>query len=725
MTPSAPENKHHRLEILAPAGGPDALKAALDAGADALYFGLKRLNARRGATNFAPEDLASLVSTIHAAGAKAYLTLNIDLVQRELGLAVRTLQLASAVGVDAVLVRDPALLLVRRFFPSLAFHFSTQAAVSSSAGVLAAQALGISRVVLARELSATEISAAAVPGVELEVFVQGALCFCCSGRCLLSSWVGGRSGNRGACASPCRVPWTTQDGALAPLLSMHDLCLVGSLPELLRLGVASLKIEGRLKSAVWVRDAVTLYRRALTAEPAEAASLLEQAAHLGDYTGRKLTDGYFTGRRECLTGDSGRVAARDQASAEAAAEEAPEFTAEETVAATDAAATAIDDGALRVAVMPDERGGTLWTVGLGGKQQVFRIPPQRVAKAKRAVGLAEVLEQLQGALVEIGAPAASLGADDTLAELLLPRSAGNKVIEDMVSWVRLSRKQRDGIVRGVALPAPLQALLSPRTGAHPANCRHMGDEIDCFRLNSDQLGEFLATNRDVSAPLQVCCSPLAGAAVPALFAQLAGLGGRLAAVAMPSVIYEAQLPAWRALLARLAAAALTVEVNSWDGWQLAHAAGCTMEAGPGLAVMNALAARQLFEAGCGMVMASCELDQEQLEDLCGAMAVPLSLTVFSYLPLMMTRAELPVGSRAEDHAVLRDSRQTALSVRREGPLNVLYAQTALDWRALRNPTIAVARLVADLRAAPRLRWPQPTAAADDSSRFFNYDRRLR
>ncbi len=304
MTSSSPV-----LEILAPAGSRAALEAALQAGADAVYFGLKHLNARRGAANFTPEELPDIVHRVHQAGGKAHLTLNIDIHQRELGLAARTLALAAEAGVDAVLVRDPALLALRPHFPRLDFHFSTQAAVTTSAGVQAAKAMGLSRVVLARELSQAEIAAAAaVPGVETEVFVQGALCFSCSGRCLLSSWGGGRSGNRGACASPCRVPWTNADGQTANPLSMHDLCLLGHLDALRAAGVASLKIEGRLKSPAWVAQAVSLYRHAAD-KTALPAALQAEADRLGEYTGRMMSSGYFNADRHDLTAPSARPAA--------------------------------------------------------------------------------------------------------------------------------------------------------------------------------------------------------------------------------------------------------------------------------------------------------------------------------------------------------------------------------------------------------------------------------
>ena len=203
------------MELLAPAGDSACLQAALEAGADAVYLGLESLNARRRARNFSPEEFSRAVAAAHAKGARAYLTLNIDLSERELGEAARTLQLARNSKADAVLVRDPGLLALKPAFPELEFHLSTQACAVSNADVRAAAQLGLSRVVLAREMSLAEIAfASAVPGIETEVFIQGALCFCISGRCLLSSWASGRSGNRGLCTSPCRLPWHCEHGGM-------------------------------------------------------------------------------------------------------------------------------------------------------------------------------------------------------------------------------------------------------------------------------------------------------------------------------------------------------------------------------------------------------------------------------------------------------------------------------------------------------------------------------
>ncbi|HEX2971738.1 MAG TPA: peptidase U32 family protein, partial [Tepidisphaeraceae bacterium] len=298
--PQSMNSNAHPLELLAPAGSFEALQAALDAGASAIYLGLKSLNARRGARNFDQEEFARAVETAHAHGARVHLTLNIDLTQRDLGQAARMLELARQVHADAVLVRDPAFLALRPHYPELEFHFSTQTCMTSSADVAAAGQLGASRVVLARELTLSEIAAAsAVPGVQTEIFAQGALCFCISGRCLLSSWVGGHSGNRGACTSPCRVPWNLGDSPAGTPMSMRDLSIAHRLDELRKAGVVSLKIEGRLKNPRWVAQAVSLYRRALAGE--DPATLARDAADLGAYTGRSMTCGYLDAQRADLT----------------------------------------------------------------------------------------------------------------------------------------------------------------------------------------------------------------------------------------------------------------------------------------------------------------------------------------------------------------------------------------------------------------------------------------
>ncbi len=258
------------MELLSPAGSREALVAAVQNGADAVYLGFGGFNARRTAGNFEGAEFERAVEYCHARGVRVHVTLNTLVKQRELdGFAQAALDAARA-GADAAIVQDlGAAQLMRALCPGLKLHMSTQAACFSEQGVRFAAAQGYDRVVLARECSLEEIARCARVGVEIEAFVHGALCVCFSGQCLFSSLVGGRSGNRGLCAQPCRLSYALCDAATGRerahghLLSPRDIMLIGELPALERAGVCSLKIEGRLKRPEYVAEVTRAYRRAL------------------------------------------------------------------------------------------------------------------------------------------------------------------------------------------------------------------------------------------------------------------------------------------------------------------------------------------------------------------------------------------------------------------------------------------------------------------------------
>jgi putative protease len=264
-----------RPEILAPAGDLDSLRAALASGADAVYFGLDEgFNARARADNFSLERLPETMGLIHRAGARAYVTLNTLVFEPELPLVERLLRHVAEAGVDALIIQDPAVaLLARAVCPRLELHASTQMTVSSMEGIRFARGLGITRVVVPRELSVAEIRRlASQTDMELEVFIHGALCMSWSGQCLTSEAWGGRSANRGQCAQSCRLPYDlvvdgqTRDlGEVKYLLSPKDLAGVRAVPELVDIGVHSLKIEGRLKGPHYVMSTVQGYRAGWTA----------------------------------------------------------------------------------------------------------------------------------------------------------------------------------------------------------------------------------------------------------------------------------------------------------------------------------------------------------------------------------------------------------------------------------------------------------------------------
>ena len=259
-------------ELLSPAGDWDCLKAAVANGADAVFFGLSKFNARMRADNFREEELPEVMRFLHSHGVKGYVTLNVLIFTEELPDAVAELQALHEAGVDAVIIQDVGLAeIARRMFPDLRIHASTQMTITSPEGVRFAEKLGVKQVVLARELSLRELEKFP-PSLPLETFVHGALCVAYSGQCLTSEALGRRSANRGECAQACRMPYELiVDGAVQDLgdkrylLSPQDLAAVNQIPELIERGVRSFKIEGRLKSPEYVAAVTSVYRKAIDA----------------------------------------------------------------------------------------------------------------------------------------------------------------------------------------------------------------------------------------------------------------------------------------------------------------------------------------------------------------------------------------------------------------------------------------------------------------------------
>ena len=308
-------------ELLAPAGSKESFFAAIAAGADAVYLSGKRFGARKSAQNFSEDEIADAITYAHTRGVRVYVTVNTLVHDRELPDALAYLVRLYAAGVDAVLVQDAGLAaLAREIVPGLVLHASTQLTIHNAKGVRWAQEMGFSRVVLAREVPLAEVNAIAQAtadsGVGLEVFAHGALCYSYSGQCLLSSVIGGRSGNRGMCAQPCRKPYAlvaaeTTDRYGRPvdprdlpmpgpyLLSPRDLCTYRDIPKLVDSPVAALKIEGRMKSPEYVTIVVSTYRQALDAE-AEGRFVPDEAAvrDLALAFNRGFTRGYLFGDRK-------------------------------------------------------------------------------------------------------------------------------------------------------------------------------------------------------------------------------------------------------------------------------------------------------------------------------------------------------------------------------------------------------------------------------------------
>lgn len=255
------------IELLAPAGSPAAYRAAAAAGADAVYLGAKGFNARQQADNFNGAELESVIEDAHARGIKVYFVLNTLIKNTEMEEACNLASFVYKKGIDAVIIQDLGLAaILRKCAPDLPLHASTQMTIHNTDGVKAAMELGMERIILSRENSINEIKTiVSETDAEIEVFVHGALCISRSGQCLLSSFIGGRSGNRGRCAQPCRLPWSTGAKNVSGgfLLSPRDLMTLEILPELIDTGISALKIEGRMKSPEYVAAVVSIYRKYL------------------------------------------------------------------------------------------------------------------------------------------------------------------------------------------------------------------------------------------------------------------------------------------------------------------------------------------------------------------------------------------------------------------------------------------------------------------------------
>jgi len=293
------QKTYKKPELLSPAGSLESFFAAMEKGADSIYAGLRDFSARARAKNFTLPQMEKMLAYAHAHGKRIYVTLNTLVKERELPQLVETLAALAGMRVDGVIVQDLAVArIVRRYFSSIPLHASTQMTIHNTPGVKVLETLGFKRVVMARELNVDEIAtiSAATP-LEIEVFVHGALCFSVSGQCFFSSYLGGHSGNRGRCAQPCRRLYKHR-GKQGYFFSTNDLSAIDILPELIKAGVASLKIEGRMKSAEYVASVVQAYRLVLDAPERSRKETLLEAKELLKYSfGRTPTKGFLTSSR--------------------------------------------------------------------------------------------------------------------------------------------------------------------------------------------------------------------------------------------------------------------------------------------------------------------------------------------------------------------------------------------------------------------------------------------
>ena len=589
------------LELLSPAGSPEGIIAAVQNGADAVYLGLGDFNARRGAKNFTNEEFEKAVSYCRIRGCKVYVTLNTLVSDREIPEALEAARLANRCGVDGIIIQDLGLVSVlRQALPDLPLHGSTQMSVHNLAGAQAAAEMGLTRVVLARELSLEQIKYISRNSpIETEIFVHGALCFCYSGQCYMSALIGRRSGNRGMCAQPCRLQYSLGGRMDDYPMSLKDNCLVDRLKEIEEAGVTCIKIEGRMKRPEYAAIVTGIYSKALKEQrqpTAEEMNMLQSA-----FSRQGFTQGYFDGDKKDMFGIRGEpenvdklFAATRRAYADGELRRVPVHFY--TVAEKGENIKAIafdDDGNRAIAVGP--------------------VPEKAKHQGLTDAYLTEQMFKTGGTPYQCVENKAK-----TDPGLYLPAAAINELRRKLVSELSEKRAQPPERRSG-PLPEP------------PQNVKTLADPKLIIQVRSeDQLTSDLADLR----PAYLYVPAMLMAEQPRLVLPFVEKGTVPVAV-LPRIINDTQMREVHSTLQRLFDYGVNEAlVGNIGHAMLAKSVGMKLRADFGMNAFNSYTLEMLTQMGFLSATASFELRLSQIKDL--AKPLDTELIIYGRLPLMVS-----------------------------------------------------------------------------------------
>ncbi len=602
------------IELLSPAGSPEAVRAAVENGANAVYLGCGDFNARRRAKNFTLEDLAWAVEYCHVRGARVYLTLNTLLSDRELSPALETARAANSLGVDAVLVQDLGLASrLKAAFPDLPLHASTQMTIHSLDGVRACADLGLSRVVLSRELSRDAIGDICQKSpVEIEVFVHGALCMCYSGQCFFSAMLGGRSGNRGLCAQPCRLPYNGEKP-----LSLKDMSLAGHLRELDQMGVSCIKLEGRMKRPEYVAVVTRVYADALREGREPTPEELDRLTAAFSRSG--FTQGYFLDKKgPDMFGFRGDATANEEFYAQARAT----YQKEQALVPVQLWAEIRKNQPI-FARITDKDGHTVQAHG-----------PLPQAALHRAVTVQDVSAQLTKTG---GTPYGITQADIQVEEgLSVPKSALNQLRRTLLERLTLCRAAAPAR-RDCPIPPLPKAENSAAAPGRVFTLYHAGQLTpELWRLPHSRIDlpvqEILAdeerTKSALEADAKLC-------------------------VWLPAIAWDREQPPLEEALQKIHSWGVKdALIPTWDRVPLAKKMGFTLHGDFRLGVYNSATLAALKDLGFSSATASFELRESMIRDL--AKALPTEAIVYGRLPLMLLE-QYPGGRKTDALTDRRDA----------------------------------------------------------------------
>ncbi|MBQ8580102.1 MAG: U32 family peptidase [Oscillospiraceae bacterium] len=598
------------IELLAPAGSMEALRAAVQNGANAVYLGCGAFNARQSAKNFTPQALAEAVKYCHIRGVEVHLTLNTLVSDRETDDVCALIRHAATVGVDAFIVQDLGVVqLCRRIAPSVPIHGSTQMTVHSLPGVLLCAAWGIKRVVLSRELNRDEIRYICENSpIEIEVFAHGALCMSYSGQCYLSSAIGGRSGNRGRCAQPCRQCYGYSRRENRYPLSLKDNCLVAYLQELKDMGVASLKLEGRMKRPEYVAAVTDVYRHAL--DDGKVTKPMIDAL-LAAFNRQGFTDGYYTGRL-----------GRDMFGIR---EEKNEDATWVRMARQSYEAVENPLVGVKFHAVITEKGSSLTVTDPEGRSCTVHgaVPEHAIKQLLTEEALAERLKKTGGTPYRCDVVTA-----DITPGLILSAAAVNALRRDALNQLTALRARRDSVM-----------LLKMRKLTHFSGSR----EQPHFTVQ--------VTSREQITPALLKMRPAV------LYVPLHILSGdthlchqltrrvNVAAV-LPRIVHDGEMPALRQALRIVKEQGVKEALVGNLGLMLpVREAGLQIRGDYGLNIFNSISMHALRELELQSATLSFEMTLPQIRDV--SKAVPAELLCYGRMPLMVTENCLIRGKTGE------------------------------------------------------------------------------
>ena len=587
------------LELLSPAGSMDALRAAVQNGANAVYLGIGTFNARQGAKNFTLETLGEALKYCHVRGVQVHLTLNTLVTDREFKAVSDLIRKTAELGVDAFIVQDLGVVrLCRQIAPEVPVHGSTQLTVHSLAGVQLCAALGMKRVVLSRELNRDEIRyiCAASP-IEIEVFGHGALCMCYSGQCYLSSMIGGRSGNRGRCAQPCRQSYGYGRWESKYPLSLKDNCLVHYVKELEDMGVTSLKLEGRMKRPEYVATVTGVYRKAID-EGQVTEQMMEDLYTAFNRQG--FTNGYYTGRVDKKMFGT-RTETRDD----------PQWL-QQARQSYESGETSLVDIKFQCAVTVD--GCTLSVTDPEGRTCSIHGPKPELAHSVALSG--QVLSQW---LSKIG------GTPYRCTEIRTHIDPGLTIPASAINGMRRELLNRLTAIRG----RMEQRTVRPAKAVpnYKGNTKLPGLTIQV--TTREQLTPTLVNTE--TAMLYV---PIHLLTEDDVLCRTLAKRGRVAAV-LPRIVHDPELPKLRDRLAKIRSLGIKdVLVGNYGLVIPAREAGMRIHGDFGLNIFNSAAMNDLQRMEFASACLSFEMTLPQIRDI--SKAVPTEIFAYGRLPLMIT-----------------------------------------------------------------------------------------